>query len=120
MRTTEHSISQWLPCSVPPWVPNLIGTWGGDSVQTAVTCCSLCYIFPFNVINHPLPMCNVTMSGFSETVYVRSMCPTPSVLLVPARSLLCEMEVRSTHIVQRKIIMTVVVYLYAATLICLG
>ena len=23
---TGHSISHWLPCPVPSWVPNLIGT----------------------------------------------------------------------------------------------
>ena len=30
---TGHSISQWLPCPVPSWVPNTIGTWGGNSVK---------------------------------------------------------------------------------------
>ena len=29
MSITGHSISQWLPCPVPSWVPNTIGTWGG-------------------------------------------------------------------------------------------
>ena len=30
---TGHSISQWLPCPVPSWVSNTIGTWGGNSVK---------------------------------------------------------------------------------------
>ena len=30
---TGHSISQWLPCPVPSWVPNKIWTWGGNSVK---------------------------------------------------------------------------------------
>ena len=30
---TGHSISHWLPCPVPFWVPNKIGTWGGNSVK---------------------------------------------------------------------------------------
>ena len=33
MSITGHSISQWLPCPVPSWVPNTIGTWGGNSVK---------------------------------------------------------------------------------------
>ena len=33
MSITGHSISQWLPCPVPFWVPNTIGTWGGNSVK---------------------------------------------------------------------------------------
>ena len=33
MRITGHSISHWLPCSVPSCVPNLIGIWGGNSVK---------------------------------------------------------------------------------------
>ena len=32
MSVTGHSISHWLPCSVPSWVPNIIGTRGGNSV----------------------------------------------------------------------------------------
>ena len=28
---TGHSIRQWLPCPVPSWVLNTIGTWGGNS-----------------------------------------------------------------------------------------
>ena len=27
----SHSISHWLPCPVPSWVPNIIGTWRGNS-----------------------------------------------------------------------------------------
>ena len=30
---TGPSISHWLPCPVPFWVPNVIGTWGGNSVK---------------------------------------------------------------------------------------
>ena len=33
MSITGHSISHWLPCPVPSWVPNTIGTWGGNSVK---------------------------------------------------------------------------------------
>ena len=33
MSITGHSISQWLPCPVPSWVPNTVGTWGGNSVK---------------------------------------------------------------------------------------
>ena len=36
MSITGHSISQWLPCPVPSWVPNTIGTWGGDSVKVPI------------------------------------------------------------------------------------
>ena len=31
MRITGQSISHWLPCPVPSWVPNTIGNWGGNS-----------------------------------------------------------------------------------------
>ena len=37
MSITGHSISQWLPCPVPSWVPNTIGTWGGNSVKKTKT-----------------------------------------------------------------------------------
>ena len=33
MSITGHSISHWLPCPVPSWVPNTIGTWGGNSIN---------------------------------------------------------------------------------------
>ena len=35
--TTGHSISHWLPCPLPSWVPNIIGTWGGNSVKMLET-----------------------------------------------------------------------------------
>ena len=31
-RTLDKPV-QWLPCPVPSWVPNTIGTWGGNSVK---------------------------------------------------------------------------------------
>ena len=33
MSITGHSISHWLPCPVPSWVPNIIVTYGGNSVK---------------------------------------------------------------------------------------
>ena len=33
MSITGHSISHRLPCPVPSWVPNIIGTRGGNSVK---------------------------------------------------------------------------------------
>ena len=33
MSITGHSISQWLPCPVPSWVANTIGTWGGNPFE---------------------------------------------------------------------------------------
>ena len=32
MSIIGHSISYWLLCPVPSWVPNIIGTLGGNSV----------------------------------------------------------------------------------------
>ena len=37
MSITGHSISHWLLCPVPSWVPNIIGTLGGNSVEPPVT-----------------------------------------------------------------------------------
>ena len=33
MSITGHSVSHCLPCPAPSWVPNIIGTWGGNSVK---------------------------------------------------------------------------------------
>ena len=50
MSITGHSISQWLPCPVPSWVPNTIGTWGGNSVKRIHSHIDTVYISLDNLI----------------------------------------------------------------------
>ena len=56
MSITGHSISQWLPCPVPSWVPNTIGTWGGNSVKFSYIL-SVLYSIPSCIDNSVVKSC---------------------------------------------------------------